>query len=66
MRLVDDLLDVSRSARAGMRLELARVELWAVVDDAIEAAGPLIEERNQKLTVSVPRSNAMSKRCLAS
>jgi CheY-like chemotaxis protein len=55
MRLVDDLLDVSRTTRGGLRLELAPVELWAVVDDAIEAAGPLVEERNQKLTVSVPR-----------
>jgi signal transduction histidine kinase len=56
MRLVDDLLDVSRSARGGLRLELAAVELSAVVADAVEAAGPLVEERNQKLTVSVPRT----------
>jgi CheY-like chemotaxis protein len=55
MRLVDDLLDVSRTTRGGLRLELAPVELWAIVDDAIEAAGPLVEERNQKLTISVPR-----------
>jgi CheY-like chemotaxis protein len=56
MRLVDDLLDVSRTARGGLRLELAPVEVWAIVADAIEAAGPLVEERNQKLTVSVPRT----------
>jgi signal transduction histidine kinase/CheY-like chemotaxis protein len=56
MRLVDDLLDVSRTARGGLRLDLAPVELWAIVADAIEAAGPLIEERNQVLTVSVPRT----------
>jgi signal transduction histidine kinase/ActR/RegA family two-component response regulator len=56
MRLVDDLLDVSRVARGGLRLELAPVELWDIVADAIEAAGPLVEERNQKLTVSVPRT----------
>jgi PAS domain S-box-containing protein len=56
LRLVEDLLDVSRSARGDLRLELRPVELWAIVADAIEAAGPLIEERNQKLTVSVPRT----------
>jgi signal transduction histidine kinase/CheY-like chemotaxis protein len=56
MRLVDDLLDVSRAARGGLRLERAPVELAVIVADAIEAAGPLIEERNQRLTVSVPRT----------
>ena len=56
MRLVDDLLDVSRAARGGLRLERAPVELAAIVADAIEVAGPLIEERNQRLTVSVPRT----------
>jgi signal transduction histidine kinase/CheY-like chemotaxis protein/GAF domain-containing protein len=56
MRLVDDLLDVSRATRGGLRLELAPVELWAIVADAIEAASPLVEERNQQLTVSVPRT----------
>jgi signal transduction histidine kinase len=56
MRLVDDLLDVSRATRGSLRLERAPVELSAIVADAIEAAGPLIEERKQVLTVSVPRA----------
>jgi PAS domain S-box-containing protein len=56
MRLVDDLLDVSRTTRGQLRLELAPVEVSAIVADAIEAAGPLVEERRQKLTVSVPRT----------
>jgi len=55
-RLVDDLLDVSRTARDWLRLEREPVELSAIVGDAVEAAGPLIEERNQRLTVSVPRT----------
>ena len=55
-RLVDDLLDVSRAARGGLRLELAPVELSAAVADAIEVASPLVTERNQKLAVSVPRT----------
>jgi PAS domain S-box-containing protein len=56
MRLVDDLLDVSRAARGSLRLERSPVELAAVVADAIEAAGPLVEERRQRLTVSVPHT----------
>jgi signal transduction histidine kinase/CheY-like chemotaxis protein len=56
MRLVDDLLDVSRAARGGLPLERAPVELSAIVADAIESAGPLVEERNQTLTVSVPHA----------
>jgi signal transduction histidine kinase len=56
MRLVDDLLDVSRAARGDLRLGRAPVELSAIVADAIEVAGLLIEERKQRLTVSVPRA----------
>jgi signal transduction histidine kinase/ActR/RegA family two-component response regulator len=59
MRLVDDLLDVSRTTRGDLRLELAPVELSAIVADAVEAAGPLVEERSQKLTVSVPRAGVL-------
>jgi CheY-like chemotaxis protein len=56
MRLVEDLLDVSRAAHGTLRLERAPVELSAVVADAIEVAGPLFEERKQQLTVSLPRT----------
>src|SRR5262249_44444751 len=55
-RLVDDMLDVSRAARGGLPLERAPVELSTIVADALEAAGPLIGERKQKLSVVVPRS----------
>jgi signal transduction histidine kinase len=54
VRLVDDLLDVSRSVREGLRLERAPVELSLAVADAIEVAGPLVEGRHQRLAVSVP------------
>jgi signal transduction histidine kinase len=55
VRLVDDLLDVSRIARG--RIELARehVELCEIVAQAIEMASPLLEERRHNLTVQVPR-----------
>ncbi len=54
VRLVDDLLDVSRSTREGLRLERAPVELSVVVVDAMEVAGPLVANRHQRLAVSVP------------
>ena len=52
--LVGDLLDVSRIAQGKVRLERRPVELARVVDKAIEAAGPLIEERGHQLRVDVP------------
>ena len=52
-RLVDDLLDVSRIARGKIDLELSRVELAAVVDDAVELVRPLIDERGHALAVEV-------------
>ncbi len=55
-RLVDDLLDVSRAVRGKLRLERSPVEVAAVVADAIEVAGPLIEERRHELAVAVPRT----------
>jgi signal transduction histidine kinase len=59
VRLVDDLLDVSRVARGELRLERGRVEVAAVVANAIEVAGPLVEERRHRLTVSVPRTGLL-------
>jgi signal transduction histidine kinase/ActR/RegA family two-component response regulator len=55
MRLVDDLLDVSRVIRGDLRLERSPVEVAAVVADAIEVAGPLVEGQMHQLTVEVPR-----------
>jgi signal transduction histidine kinase/ActR/RegA family two-component response regulator len=54
MRLVDDLLDVSRVVRGDLRLERALVDVADVVASAIEVAGPLVEERRHRLSVSVP------------
>jgi signal transduction histidine kinase/ActR/RegA family two-component response regulator len=54
VRLVDDLLDVSRSAHGRLQLARTPIELSVVTADAIEAAGPLLEERNQELAVAVP------------
>jgi signal transduction histidine kinase len=54
-RLVDDLLDVSRITRGKVELSRQRVELAEVVEQAIETTSPLLEQRQQRLSVQVPR-----------
>ncbi len=54
VRLVDDLLDVSRIARGKIELRRERIELADAVGKAIEQASPLLEERNHRLEVDVP------------
>jgi PAS domain S-box-containing protein len=55
VRLVDDLLDVSRIRQGKLELKRAPVELWAVVATAIETASPLLEQRAHILIVDVPQ-----------
>ena len=55
VRLVDDLLDVSRIARGKMELHRADVDLGEVVADAIETTRPLFDRRGHRLEVDVPR-----------
>jgi CheY-like chemotaxis protein len=59
VRLVDDLLDVSRAARGKVELKLAPVEIARVVTDAVDMASPLLEERCHRLVTSVPASGLM-------
>jgi signal transduction histidine kinase len=51
VRLVDDLLDVSRIARGKMELRRERVALETVIHQAQEISRPGIEERGQSLRV---------------
>jgi PAS domain S-box-containing protein len=52
-RLVDDLLDVGRITRGQVRLERRRVRLGGIVDAAVEAVQPLVQQRGHALTVHV-------------
>jgi PAS domain S-box-containing protein len=56
MRLVDDLLDVSRIAQGKVELSREHVEVSSVVAQAVEMASPLLEERRHTLILNVPRS----------
>ena len=54
VRLVDDLMDVSRITLGQVNLRNERVSLRRVIDDALEAAAPAIEAGNHRLVVDVP------------
>jgi signal transduction histidine kinase/ActR/RegA family two-component response regulator len=55
VRLIDDLLDVSRITRGKLALRKERVELAAVVRDAVDTARPHIDAWGHTLDVSLPR-----------
>jgi PAS domain S-box-containing protein len=52
MRLIDDLLDVSRIGRGKVELKPQRVELREVVAKAIEIASPLLDQRQHQVDVT--------------
>jgi PAS domain S-box-containing protein len=54
VRLVDDLLDISRISRNKMELRKERVLLADAVASAVETARPAIEAGGHELTVSLP------------
>ena len=55
VRLVDDLLDVSRITTGKLSLRKAPVALDAVLRSAIDTAMPFIETRHHVLNVSMPK-----------
>jgi signal transduction histidine kinase len=54
VRLVDDLLDLSRIMEGKLMICKERVELAAVIADAVETARPVIDAKGHELTVSLP------------
>jgi signal transduction histidine kinase len=51
VRLVDDLLDVSRIAGGKLEMRREHVELSLVIERAMEMAAPWLTQRNQSVTV---------------
>lgn len=54
VRLIDDLLDVSRITRRKLELRKERVQLAAVIGNAVDTTRPLIEAAGHSLTITLP------------
>ena len=54
VRLVDELLDLSRISRGKVELHKERVELATVVNSALETCDPLVRQSGHELTVTLP------------
>lgn len=54
VRLIDELLDLSRITRGSVDLHLVRVDLRAVLDQAVETSRHLIDQQAHTLLVELP------------
>ena len=54
VRLIDDLLDVSRISRNKLDVRKERVDLATVLESAVESSRPLIQQCGHELTISLP------------
>ena len=54
VRLVDDLLDISRITKGKLRLSKEQTDLRTVVNHAAESARPLLDARKHDFSVSLP------------
>ena len=54
VRLVDDLLDVSRITRGKVELRWARLDVSQVIETALETSRPVIEASAHRLVVKLP------------
>jgi PAS domain S-box-containing protein len=54
VRLVDDLLDLSRISRGKIELRRQHVDLQSIVQQAVETSRPAIEAARHKLTLTMP------------
>jgi PAS domain S-box-containing protein len=54
VRLVDDLMEVSRISRGKIELRKEPVELASIILSAVETSRPLIEEAGHQLAISIP------------
>ena len=58
VRLVDDLMELSRISRGTFDLRRERVELAAVVRNAVETSDPLIQSAGHSSSSRSPRSRS--------
>ena len=54
IRLIDDLLDISRINSGKIRLEITRIRLASAVESAVDISRPMMESRGHRLEVKLP------------
>ncbi|MBS0209372.1 MAG: response regulator [Planctomycetes bacterium] len=54
LRLMEDLLDVSRITRGAIELRIKQARLADVIEGAVQMSRPLVTEKRQELKVSLP------------
>jgi PAS domain S-box-containing protein len=54
VRLIDDLMDVSRITRGRLQLRVERIDLSALLGQTLDAAGPGVDLSGHRLSVSLP------------
>jgi len=54
VRLIDDLLDVSRINRGKLELRMEQVELVLIINHAVESCRPMADGSNHTVTVTLP------------
>lgn len=55
IRLIDDLLDVSRITRGKIELQRQQVDVAELVSSAVESVRPFIDQCEHQLTIALPR-----------
>lgn len=56
VRLIDDLLDLSRVTRGKVTLQRERVDLWTIVGSALEVSRPMLDAAKVELVVRLPEA----------
>jgi signal transduction histidine kinase len=59
VRLVDDLLDISRITRGKLDLRKEQIECRAVIETALETAQPLIEQAGHQIDIVMPNETIL-------
>jgi PAS domain S-box-containing protein len=62
IHLVDDLLDISRITQGKIELRPERVDMLAVLQNAVETSRPLIEARRHELSLRLPPAESLTLR----
>ncbi|HEY4321537.1 MAG TPA: CheR family methyltransferase [Gemmatimonadales bacterium] len=59
MRIVDDLLDVSRISKGKLQLQRERVTLRSVLDNALETSRPVVDQHAHQVELLLPDQDVM-------